>query len=413
MNQLQKIVPTKEEYERYDECFNKFSEYIQWINATKQYNASLSDEEREAILAVREYWNSYKEEDKLKVLALHKHHQTIGARPGNIKLWKSYIMEVVTLGKKLFDEIPKAENPKKEEIAKFVACRKKFIAYIKWINANKPYNKALSDDQRAAICSIRKYWTAYRKLNRTTIVGLRDEHEALRKISNNPTEWTAYLLEIDNLIRHLIPKDSHEHGDDCGCEHDHGHEHKHDVAPSLEKLGITPEELHTVNEQFTKEYEEEFGYKPSEQPSQQLSKEGIGNLLAQNYKFWLDRVPDKEEKDYDGTDKAKTMMCVTGMNSIMDQAKKENVVMEVLGQINKKDLDKVLQFVSEEDKEKAEEEIFGPKEPADTAEESLTEEPTEEPAEEPTEEPVEELAEEPTEEPVEEPAEEPVEEPVS
>jgi len=233
---------------------------------------------------------------------------------------------------------PKPVYPSGKEYPKYDACKLRFKRYIIWINKHKEVNAKLTEDQRNAIKDLRTYWKNYKKNDKVYMLALNKHHQIVSTNSGNTKLWQDYLLHVVDLAEYLykeIPEKQHQ-CDDKNCAQDHT-----DLVPSLEKLGIKQEELVKVNKQLSEEYRKEFGYEPSNQPTKKYQKDELVQLVVNNYKFWLKRIPKKDEKDYTGEDRAITIMCVTGMNSLMKQAKNLKITKKVLSQISDKDINRV------------------------------------------------------------------------
>jgi len=212
--------------------------------------------------------------------------------------------------------------PSEEEYVKYESCKQRFKKYLIWLNANKNVLATLKKDQRNAIIDLRTYWNKYKKEDKLFVLALHNHHKTISTNSGNDSLWRDYLLKVIELSKDLyaqIPRDEHECSDE-NCNHNN----------TLENLGITKEDISKVRQKIIQQYNDEFGCNPLDQSTKEYQKDELIKLLVDNYKFWMKRLPSKEEKDFSGEDKATVMMCKVGMKSLMEQAEKLKITKEVL-----------------------------------------------------------------------------------
>lgn len=226
--------------------------------------------------------------------------------------------------------------PLEEEYPKYNICKQKLGKYIIWLNKNKNISATLKENQRNAIKDLREYWNSYKKKDKVFVLALHKHHETVSGNSGNQTLWMEYLLSVVDLSKDLykeIPQEQKEHKcSDENCTHDHAN--TNDLSSGLLKMGITKEDLSKVIKEMTKQYKEVFGTDPLNQQKKKYQREELIKLITDNYKFWLKGIPNKEETDYNGEDKAKAFLCSSSMKSLMDQANKLKLTTEVLKMIN-------------------------------------------------------------------------------
>jgi len=236
---------------------------------------------------------------------------------------------------------PEPVYPSKEEYPKYNICKKKLGKYIIWLNKNKNISATLKEDQRNAIKDLREYWNSYKEKDKVFVLALHKHHETVSGNSGNQTLWMEYLLSVVDLSKDLykeIPQEQKEHKEhectDENCTHDHAN--TKDFSNSLLQMGITKEDLSKVTKDMMQQYKETFGTDPLNQQKKKYQREELIKLIADNYKFWVKGIPNKEEKDYNGEDKAQAFLCSSSMKSLMDQADKLKLTTEVLEMITTK-----------------------------------------------------------------------------